>query len=93
MGSCEKLSSRYTPINNPMLRSAILLSDSQHYPLTPLSAEQVLGLNLQSTELVVLSACDSGLGEIKMGEGGFWFAKSIYASGCKSSNNKPLANR
>lgn len=83
-GSCEKPSSRYTLINNPMLRSAILLSDSQHYPSTPLSAEQVLGLNLQSTELVVLSACDSGLGEIKMGEGVFGLRRAFMLAGAKA---------
>ncbi len=84
MDSCEKLFSRYTPINNPMLRSAILLSNSQHYRSIPLSAEQVLGLNLQSTELVVLSACDSGLGEIKVGEGVFGLRRAFMLAGAKA---------
>ena len=32
------------------------------------TAEKILGLKLRGTDMVVLSACDTGLGEVKAGE-------------------------
>ncbi len=80
----EKLFSKYVPIDNPMLRSAVLLTDKQFNQPDPISAEQILSLDLRATELVVLSACDSGLGEIKNGEGVFGLRRAFMLVGAKA---------
>lgn len=81
---CERHFSLYAAINNPMLRSVLLLADKPSTSPEPISAEQILGLDLQSTELVVLSACDSGLGEIKNGEGVFGLRRAFMLAGVNS---------
>src|SRR5439155_22107090 len=62
---------------NPLVRCGIALAGDNHArQITNAVAEDGLLtgleaslLNLQGTELVILSACDSGAGEVKIGEG------------------------
>ena len=62
---------------NPLVRCGIALAGANHAgQITNAVAEDGLLtgleaalLNLQGTELVILSACDSGTGEVKIGEG------------------------
>src|SRR5262245_7805733 len=62
---------------NPLMRCGIALAGANHaFTMTNSVAEDglVTGLeasmlDLQGTELVILSACDSGNGEVKIGEG------------------------
>lgn len=76
-------------IENPMLRSGIALAgvnsslkDGRDDGLV--SAEKILGLRLKGTDLVVLSACETGVGDVKNGEGVFGLKRAFILSGAKS---------
>ena len=81
-------------LENPMLRSGLALAGANTWLKgeTPpesaedglLTAEDVSGLDLLSTELVVLSACDTGLGMIQIGEGVFGLRRAFVLAGAKT---------
>lgn len=79
-------------IENPLLRSGILLAGAQRsltegstdYYDGIVTAEKILGMNLHGTKMVVLSACDTGLGEVKSGEGVFGLRRAFSQAGAKS---------
>jgi CHAT domain-containing protein len=72
-----------------MLRSGIVLAGAntslrEGRDDGVVSAEKILGLRLKGTELVVLSACETGVGEVKGGEGVFGLKRAFILSGAKT---------
>lgn len=75
---------------NPLLRSGVVLAGANRTDRDEsddgyLTALEVSQLNLSGTELVVISGCDSGLGDIKVGEGIYGLKRAIAVAGARSS--------
>jgi CHAT domain-containing protein/Tfp pilus assembly protein PilF len=75
-------------VDNPLVRSGLALSganlrqtDREPGILTALEASN---LNLWGTKLVTLSACDTGVGEIKNGEGVYGLRRAFFLAGAET---------
>ncbi|MBD3234788.1 MAG: CHAT domain-containing protein [candidate division Zixibacteria bacterium] len=94
---CEDIDFHYEEIlDNPLLRSGIVLagancrvnnggkkniSEEEDGILTAL---EVSSLNLFGTELVTLSGCQTGVGEVRTGEGVYGLRRAFQCAGAKS---------
>jgi len=83
----------YTLANDPLLRSGLILSGGNYAwsGKTPIegvedgiaTAYEISQLNLSNTELVVLSACETALGDVKGSEGVFGLQRAFKMAGVK----------
>lgn len=87
-------SSLYQTSEDPMLRSGLVLAGVNNYWGEPvkgmvtddgiLTAKEISNLDLSSCQLVVLSACDTGLGDIKGSEGVYGLQRAFKMAGVKN---------
>jgi hypothetical protein len=81
-------------MENRMLRSGLALAGANTWLRAGnppeeaedglLTAEDVTGLDLLATELVVLSACETGLGQAHVGEGVFGLRRAFVLAGART---------
>lgn len=78
------------PREDAMLNSGLLFAGVKNYyeegtASSPddgiLTAYEVQGMNLDNTQLVVLSACETGLGKVEVGEGVYGLQRALHIAG------------
>ncbi len=80
---------------DPLLRSGLVLAGARvleaqpgmgarHHKNALVTALELAGLNLWGTQLVVLSACDTGRGDVKRGQGVYGLRRALVVAGAET---------
>jgi CHAT domain-containing protein len=84
------------PPTDPLLRSGLLLAGASALTASPANAPplpadstlatalELAGLDLWGTQLVVLSACDTGRGDVRLGQGVFGLRRALVVAGAET---------
>ena len=92
LGSLKDNSAMLSPFRakDPLLQSGLVLAGANQPYADPnddgyLTAAEAVGLQLDGTELVVLSACSTGQGSVSTGEGVYGLQRSLTVAGARST--------
>ncbi len=83
-------------VTNPLLRSGVLLKNAGDLMADPnnvyafnreggvLTAYEAMNLNFDNTDIVILSACETGKGDVKVGEGVYGLQRAFLVAGAEA---------